>query len=55
VEETGDINHDVNLDTSGISGQHYTKTRLVSLQLRLDGVVWTNTSNPVVTTACTSI
>ncbi|MEH1124614.1 Hsp70 family protein [Micromonospora sp. CPCC 206061] len=55
VEKTGEIDHDVNMNTSGISGQHYTKTRLVSLHLRLDGVVWTNTSNPVVTTACTSI
>jgi hypothetical protein len=55
VEKTGEIDHDVDMNTSGISGQHYTKTRLVSLHLRLDGVVWTNTSNPVVTTACTSI
>ncbi|MCW6007103.1 Hsp70 family protein [Micromonospora sp. CPCC 205371] len=55
VEKTGEIDHDVDMDTSGISGEHYTKTRLVSLHLRLDGVVWTNTSNPVVTTACTDI
>lgn len=55
VEKTGEIDHDVNMGTSGISGEHYTKTRLVSLTLKLDGVVWTNTSDPVVTTACTDI
>lgn len=55
VKKTGENDHDVNMDTSGISGEHYTKTRLVSLTLKLDGVVWTNTSDPVVTTACTNI
>jgi hypothetical protein len=55
VEKSGAIRHETRIDTSGYSGQHYTKTKLMSLSLRLDGVVWTNTSSPVVTSACTTI